>query len=138
MNYCEIKYITKYAFINGALTVLYFALFYLFNEFIQCFYIVANFLSYIIATSLGFLLTKICIFQARKYVLAEVIEFIGIRLFIVAISSIGLWFVNTYLLLGKYFSLVIVNLFCFVMSYYLNRMIFLRCGNVGGKHDKKR
>lgn len=134
---CEFKYITKYIAINGILTSLYFLLFYVCNEFCQMFYLVANFFSYTVATTLAFLCTKIYVFKSKEYNFSEIVSFIIVRLLVILTSSFLLCLGNSYLGIGKYYSFFIVNVFCFAMSYYLNRRIFIKCDNLGGNNGKK-
>lgn len=121
----EIQRFIKYIVINGLLTLAYFILFYFFNEIFGHRYLISNFVAYVIATTLAFLGTKIYVFQAKRLYWYEIWEFIIVRFIIVVVSSLGLWFVTSYLGIDEYFSFIFVNGSCFIMSYCLNKKIFL-------------
>ena len=115
----------KYAIINGLLTGAYFLLYYILIECFGMKYVVANVISYIITIIAAYYMTKVYVFESIQNVKKEIGYFLVIRIAMVGISTIGLWATVNILEMGKYISFFSVNMCCFLVSYLLNKKVFM-------------
>ena len=115
----------KYVIVNGCTTLGYYVLYYLFNELLAINYLWSNGISYVISVFAGFVLSKYFVFEAKKKSFTEVFYFVVVRVLIMGASSFGLWLLVNVMGMGKYVSFIIVNGLCFLLSYSLNKWVFI-------------
>lgn len=115
----------KYTIINGGLTLAYFIIYYGLIEYAKVDYIISNVIAYVITVTLAYIFTKYYAFESQKRSVVEVILFIIVRISMLAFSSLGIKLGVEVLHIGYYASFIIVTFLCFVVSYLLNRLIFV-------------
>lgn len=120
----EVKKFLIYTVINGLLTLAYYLLYYVLNEYMNWYYLVSNILSYSITVVAAYVMTKYMVFQSKDWSLQEIVKFIGVRGFMLGVSSLALFFTATVLAMNKYVAFLIVTALCYLLSYSLNRMVF--------------
>lgn len=120
----------RFGFVGGAMTVLSFALYYVFAEFFLMHYLLANIVSYTIAVVLSYFLNVRFSFrveiQDKKENLVKLIRYFIMKLAFLGVDSIFLFVMVQWIGIGQYLSKIITTIVLTIFSFAVTRMIVVK------------